>query len=109
FPRKVHEENRSAIVPHRRMVDESDFVGLRRKTDVTDPAVALIQDVAQRILNLITSVGAVDNGQLTIRPPVGPADILKKFPRRTAGESRARQRAAFNFKVRHVSAMKQKR
>src|ERR1700678_298267 len=91
------------------MVYESDLVALRRDTDVTDPGIALIQDVTKRILNPVTSVGIVDDSQFTGWSPIRPADIIQQFARRTSGERRTSQHALLNLKMRSVSAVQHHR
>src|ERR1022692_2540075 len=87
------------------MVHKSDLVALRRKTKMADPALALVESVTNRILNLITVLGMVDYSQLTVCAPVRPRNIFENLSRRTSGKGCAGAHTSFRFQVLHVSAV----
>src|SRR6267154_1618279 len=83
---QVYQANGAAVIPQRRMVHERNLVGLRRKTDVADPAVAFIERVANRVFNSITSLNVVNDGKFAIYIPVCPRNVFEHLTGRPSGK-----------------------
>ena len=66
---------------------------------MTDPAIALIQNLADRILDLIAALNVMDDCELAALAPVGPPNIFHHLSRRASRQRRAGQRTSFNFQV----------
>ena len=75
------------------MIHEGDLVALRRKAEVADPSLALIQNMTNGILDLIAALGMVDDSQFAVRIPVCPRNVFEDLSRGTARERAAGQRA----------------
>ena len=59
------------------MINERNPIVLRRDPDVTDPAVALIQNMADRIFDLVAAVNVMDDGDLAAWHPSPPMPHLQ--------------------------------
>ena len=72
---------------------------------MTDPAIALIQNMANRIFDLVAAVNVMDDGDLAAGTPVRPCHIFKQFSRRPSCQRRTGKRTFFNFQVLHMGTV----
>lgn len=72
---------------------------------MTDPAIALVQNLTDPILDAVAAIDVVDNRKFALCPPVGPGHVVEDFPGGTPAQRGSRKSAVFDFEMRQVRAM----
>jgi hypothetical protein len=87
------------------MIHESDLVALRRKSNVADRSIALVENLADGIFQTAVTTDIIHHRQIALCVPIRPADVGLQFFRRSSSQGRARQHAAHSFQLSVVNAM----
>ena len=77
----IKERDRTAIIPWDGMIQERDLVAFRCKPDMTNPARGFIKHVPNRVLDAVSSLGTMDDGEFTFSIPIGPSYVFENFAR----------------------------
>ncbi len=95
MPGLVDRHHVAAVVAPRRMIEKRDEVPLRRDPHVRHPARGPVDDLPDRVFELLRSSDFADDGELlAIGRPVRPLDVVQDLARRTAaGHRQARESA----------------
>ncbi len=91
------------------MIHEGDRVGLRRESEITDPAGTLVENLADRVFETALAFDVMNNRQFASRVPIGPANVRENFARRSPGDRTARQHAIDGFELAGVGAVQNER
>src|SRR4030095_6580099 len=91
------------------MVHKRDQLATRCKAEMADPSTTLVKNLTDGELQPAMSVDMVNDRQLTLRIPIGPAYVFQQFTRGPAGHGSTRQRSACEVKECAMAPVKLKR
>src|SRR5262249_17521486 len=74
--RQIDRANGATVIPPLGVIQKSNAISLRRKTNVTDRSAGLVKHVADRVFQLIAAFHMVYGGELSRGTPVCPDYIL---------------------------------